>query len=289
MPGMPAWPHACHRASSRTCEWASPPYPHPNPRSAPRPALAALALPGTRAHGAPAVPLAPTGEGLQATLHWHAQDFRVMEVTCRGGSVAGDWRRAAHGCAATASQTGCLPSRRADPRPRCRFYRSQYRQAVCFAVRSPQLPLCAPACGAGASRHARPWRASCASSPRRERSFEPNFIGVFKISGSWKRSAEAAAWPEIGGERHTDVPRRRVRQDVCRAEEPIPGRADALTEARDRWRTWRCLENPYAHPNSRSAPRPAARALQGTRAHGAPAVPPRPDGRGATRPPQERG
>ncbi|PPU14341.1 hypothetical protein XarjCFBP1022_04725 [Xanthomonas arboricola] len=52
--------------------------------------------------------LAPTGEGLQATPHWHAQDFRVMEVTCRGGSVAGDWRRAAQGCAAAASQTGCL-------------------------------------------------------------------------------------------------------------------------------------------------------------------------------------
>ncbi|MEQ7517665.1 hypothetical protein ABQE98_08065, partial [Xanthomonas campestris pv. campestris] len=35
----------------------------------------------------------------------------------------------------------------------------------------------------------------------------------------------------IGGERHRDVPRRRVRQDVCRAEEPISGRAAALTEA----------------------------------------------------------
>ncbi|NIK33988.1 hypothetical protein FHY15_003160 [Xanthomonas arboricola] len=67
---------------------------------------------------------APTGEGLQAKLHWRVQDFRVMEVTCRGGSVAGDWRRAAQGCAAAASQTGCLPSRRADPRPRCRPDRS---------------------------------------------------------------------------------------------------------------------------------------------------------------------
>ena len=44
-------------------------------------------------------------------------------------------------------------------------------------------------------------------------------------------AAEAAAWPGIGGERHRDVPRRRVRQDVCRAEEPSPGRAAALTEA----------------------------------------------------------
>ncbi|NIJ75660.1 hypothetical protein FHT08_000708 [Xanthomonas campestris] len=62
--------------------------------------------------------LAPKGEGLRAELHWRVQDFRVMEVTCRDGSVAGDRRRAAHGCAATASQTGCLPSRKADPRPR---------------------------------------------------------------------------------------------------------------------------------------------------------------------------
>ncbi len=44
-------------------------------------------------------------------------------------------------------------------------------------------------------------------------------------------AAEAAAWPGIGGERHRDVPRRRVRQDVCRAEEPISGHAAALTEA----------------------------------------------------------
>ncbi|NJC47905.1 UNVERIFIED_ORG: hypothetical protein GGR78_001126 [Xanthomonas campestris] len=85
-----------------------------------------------------------------------SRQLEVAATTCRGGSVAGDWRRAAHGCAATASQTGCLPSRRADPRPRCRFYRSQYRQAVCFAVRSPQLPLCAPArlASAGAPSHA---------------------------------------------------------------------------------------------------------------------------------------
>ncbi len=47
-----------------------------------------------------------------------SRQLEVAATTCRGGSVAGDWRRAAHGCAATASQTGCLPSRRADPRPR---------------------------------------------------------------------------------------------------------------------------------------------------------------------------
>ncbi|TVS38402.1 hypothetical protein E2P73_19575 [Xanthomonas perforans] len=41
----------------------------------------------------------------------------------------------------------------------------------------------------------------------------------------------------------------------------------------------------YPHPNPRSAPRPApaTRALQGTRANGAQAVPWRPDGRGALR------
>ncbi len=45
----------------------------------------------------------------------------ITPTTCRGTSVAGDWRRAAHGCAATARQTGCLPRRRADPRGRwCR-------------------------------------------------------------------------------------------------------------------------------------------------------------------------
>ncbi|SUZ28663.1 hypothetical protein CPBF424_24840 [Xanthomonas euroxanthea] len=70
-----------------------------------------------------------------------------------------------------------------------------------------------------------------------------------------------------------------------RAEEPVPGRAAAPTEARERQRAWRCPENPYLTPTPASAPRPAlaARALQGTRAHGAPAVPPRPDGSGASR------
>ncbi|MBB2803953.1 UNVERIFIED_ORG: hypothetical protein FHR63_001145 [Xanthomonas campestris] len=38
----------------------------------------------------------------------------------------------------------------------------------------------------GRSKARAPWRASCASSPRRERNFEPNFIGMLKISGSWK-------------------------------------------------------------------------------------------------------
>ncbi|MBB4770074.1 hypothetical protein FHR57_002583 [Xanthomonas arboricola] len=161
MPGLPAWPHACHRASSRTCEWASPPYPHPKPRSTPRPALAARALQGTRAHGAPAVPPRPDGRGASGNF--------VMTA-----------------------------------------------------------------------------------------------FSIFRSRGNSKsrqQRAEAAAGPGIGGERHRDVPRRRVRQDVCRAEEPIPGRADALTEARDRRRTWRCLENPYPHPPP--APRPGPRLRRG--------------------------
>ncbi|MBB4655439.1 hypothetical protein GGR73_001989 [Xanthomonas sp. F14] len=146
-------------------------------------------------------------------------------------------------------------------------------------------PRASPRLRRGRSLARAPWRASCASSPRRERGFgQLRHDRVQHFSKSRQQRAEAAAWPGIGGERHRDVPRRRVRQDVCRAEEPIPGRADALTEARDRRRTWRCLENPYPHPNSRSAPRPAlaARALQGTRDHGAPAVPPRPDEREAS-------
>ena len=93
----------------------------PNPRSTPRPALATRALQGTRAHGAHAVPARPNGRG--APDNFLTIAFKLLEVTvmkCRGGSVAGDWRRAAQGCAAAASQTGCLPSRGADPRPRCR-------------------------------------------------------------------------------------------------------------------------------------------------------------------------
>ncbi len=56
----------------------------------------------------------PRGEGLQAVLHRRVEDFQVMEATYRGGSVAGDWRRAAHGCAAAASQTGCLTEPRSQ-------------------------------------------------------------------------------------------------------------------------------------------------------------------------------
>ncbi|MBB4728816.1 hypothetical protein FHR58_002874 [Xanthomonas arboricola] len=37
-----------------------------------------------------------------------SRQLEVAATTCRGGSVAGDWRRAAQGCAAAASQTGCL-------------------------------------------------------------------------------------------------------------------------------------------------------------------------------------
>ncbi|QHG88830.1 hypothetical protein EBN15_19625 [Xanthomonas cucurbitae] len=46
------------------CTFAWWPYPHPNPRSAPRPALAARALQGTRAMARKPCLLAPTGEGL---------------------------------------------------------------------------------------------------------------------------------------------------------------------------------------------------------------------------------
>ncbi|NMI23080.1 hypothetical protein E1J24_14790 [Xanthomonas hortorum pv. pelargonii] len=48
-----------------------------------------------------------------------------------------------------------------------------------------------------------------------------------------------------------------------RAEEPIPGRADALTEARDRvrvrQRAWRCPENPCPHPTPAQRPGPRLR------------------------------
>ncbi|RWU20375.1 hypothetical protein XANMN_01335 [Xanthomonas phaseoli pv. manihotis str. CIO151] len=47
-----------------SCSWYREdfaPYPHPNPRFTPRPALAARALEGTRASGAQAVPSRPAG------------------------------------------------------------------------------------------------------------------------------------------------------------------------------------------------------------------------------------
>ncbi|MBB3762630.1 hypothetical protein FHY22_003825 [Xanthomonas arboricola] len=79
---------------------------------------------------------------LKASLSFF-ETFSGHGNNVQSGSVAGDWRRAAHGCAAAASQTGCLPSRGADPRPRCRPHRSDYRQASCFAVPSPHplLPV----------------------------------------------------------------------------------------------------------------------------------------------------
>ncbi len=204
---------------------------------------------------------------------------------------------------------------------------------------------------------------------------------IHAFSKSQQQSTEAVAWPGIGGERHTDVPRGESDRMSDRAEEPIPGRAAAayrsqqltggaqhrmrygcsnnigqpyphpnpspdgrgasgnfvvtafmpfrshsnnvprrqrgrglaesgtrmcraasqtgclteprsqspaalppLTEAGDsQARAWSYPEKPYPHPNPRSAPRPAlaARALQGTRAHAAQAVPSRPGGRGA--------
>ncbi len=96
------------------------PVPSSNPRSAPRPALAARALPGTRAHGAPAVPPRPEGRGTSSRTSLacsrfpgHGSDVPRRQ---RGRGLAESGTRM--GCAATASQTGCLPSRRADPRPR---------------------------------------------------------------------------------------------------------------------------------------------------------------------------
>ncbi len=56
----------------------------------------------------------------RSILERAAFPLEALAMTYRGGSVAGDRRRAAQGCAATARQTGCLPRRRADPRPRCR-------------------------------------------------------------------------------------------------------------------------------------------------------------------------
>ncbi len=153
-----------------------------------------------------------------------------MEAACRGcrhGRMPATERRLAHASGLRPRTLTPTPAPRASPRLR-----------------------------RGRSLARAPWRASCASSPRRERGFgQLRHDRVQHFSKARQQRAEAAAWPGIGGERHRDVPRRRVRQDVCRAEEPIPGRADALTEARDRWRTWRCLENPYPHPNSRAPAR----------------------------------
>ncbi|NIJ85593.1 hypothetical protein FHY35_002617 [Xanthomonas arboricola] len=128
-------------------------------------------------------------------------------------------------------------------------------------VPSPQPPLRAPAraCGAGAPRHARHGAQAVPPLPD-VRGASGDFVltafSTFRSRGNSKsrqQRAEAAAWPGIGGERHTDVPRRRVRQDVCRAEEPIPGRAAAFTEAS----TERQCASPYPTPTQH---RPPARA-----------------------------
>ncbi|MBB5860286.1 hypothetical protein GGR69_001943 [Xanthomonas arboricola] len=85
----------------------------------------------------------------ETTFHHSPIASKAMTANGRGSSVAGDWRRAAHGCAAAASQTGCLT----EP-----------------GSRSPAALL--PPTEA-AKRQARPrlWRASCACSSRRERGF----------------------------------------------------------------------------------------------------------------------
>ncbi len=227
-----------------------------------------------------------------------------MPTTRQSGSVAGDWRRAAQGCAAAASQTGCLPSRRAEPRSRCCPYRSQQTTGrhVAWSYSGNPYPHPNPspdgrgaeaACpdfpqdqlthgneapkwqrdrglaesGTGMCRGGESDRDVCraeepisghaaalteASKPpagtlpgriRGNRTLTPTPLrtgeGLEAARPDCPQdqlthgddAAEAAAWPGIGGERHRDVPRRRVRQDVCRAEEPSPGRAAAPTDA----------------------------------------------------------
>ncbi|NJC50438.1 UNVERIFIED_ORG: hypothetical protein GGR78_003744 [Xanthomonas campestris] len=105
---------------------------------------------------------------LKASLSFF-ETFSGHGNNVQSGSVAGDWRRAAHGCAAAASQTGCLPSRGADPRPRCRPHRSDYRQASCSPYPHPtpssRWETGVQSCRVGARRNAHQWRASCAFSP----------------------------------------------------------------------------------------------------------------------------
>ncbi|NJB77045.1 hypothetical protein GGR65_000047 [Xanthomonas sp. 3376] len=196
-------------------------YSPPNPRSAPvarrqclipqlvnrtlpRSALAARALADTRAHGAQAVSARPHGRRAlirrpkrQTTSHHSLNASKAMTANGRGSSVAGDWRKAAHGCAAAASQTGCLT----EP-----------------SSRSPAALL--PPTEA-AKRQARPrlWRASCACSPRRERGFRrpehekkshhsPTASKVMtangrgsSAAGDWRKAAQgcAAAVSQTGG------------------------------------------------------------------------------------------
>ncbi|NMI53348.1 hypothetical protein E1J25_17175 [Xanthomonas hortorum pv. taraxaci] len=66
------------------------PYPHPNPRSAPRPALAARALQGTRASGVQAVPYRPAGReassfGLMLAVTARLQAWRRTRLVMRRG------------------------------------------------------------------------------------------------------------------------------------------------------------------------------------------------------------
>ncbi|MBB3856382.1 hypothetical protein FHY29_001755 [Xanthomonas arboricola] len=167
---------------------------YPNPRSAPRPALAARALPGTRAHGASCACSSRRERGFrrsehETTSHHSPTASKAMTANGRGSSVAGDWRRAAHGCAAAASQTGCLT----EPGSRSL---------------AALLPLTE-----AAKRQARPrlWRASCACSSRRERGFRrpehettshhsptaskamtANGPGS-SLAGDWRRAAQGCA------------------------------------------------------------------------------------------------
>ncbi|NJC38769.1 hypothetical protein GGR60_003323 [Xanthomonas arboricola] len=177
-----------------------------------------------------------------------------MEATCRGGSAAGDWRRATHGCAAAASQTGCLTEPRSQspaaltPRPKPVptgiVHRRTLTPPPCSAPHCPRLqrgrtetrvagaqPVHWCPTVTGASNHALlacsrfPGHGS--DVPRRQRG---------------RGLAESGTRMCRGGEsdRMSD-----------RAEEPVPGRAAAPTEARERQRAWRCPENPYLTPNPR--------------------------------------
>ncbi|PPT88574.1 hypothetical protein XarbCFBP8149_05455 [Xanthomonas arboricola] len=129
----------------------SPPAPRPGPRlrrgrfQARAPMARKLCL--LAPHGSGALIRRPEHE---KTSHHSPTASKVMTANGRGSSVTGDWRKAAQGRAAAASQTGCLT----EP-----------------GSRSPAA-LLPPTEAAKRQARPRPWRASCACSPRRERGFD---------------------------------------------------------------------------------------------------------------------